>query len=504
MPHWWSNVMKRLTAAKAAFTKPVVITDPLDIDADWNDYDSRRLRYDIFWAFYENTVYDEIASAGRNWVKQYKTRFGLYKYIRPIYNPSYRVGEFWRSHIWAGSTKALLNHFVYGDNANEDQLREAIEQIWAWSNWEIRKDTVPLYGSVMGDVVISIVDDQVHQKVFFDIVHPGNLAFVETDAMGNVKGYEIQEERLDPQTHTERTVVYKEVAFRDGENVVFTTFLNDKPFAWNGIEASWTRPYGFVPMVVIQHNNVELQWGWSEILPGQSKFREVDDVTSKLDDQIRKLVDSPWLFSGVAKPTDSPTTSETSLIGTAALNRPQPGREEVPAIYGPEGATATPLVADLEIEQVSNHIGTIIKEIERDYPELRLMSLLNEDAGNISGRALEIARQPSESKVLQRRPNYYNAMVRANQMAVAIAGFNGYNQFDLTSFDAGLLDHSIGDVPIFTAGDFDKQELLAGKVTILKQLTDAGASLEQAALLVGFTLEQAAQLSQVDLGILER
>lgn len=504
MPKWWSNIMHKLTAAKVAFTKPVVITDPLNIDADWNDYDSRRLRYDIFWAFYENTQYDEMLLSFRNWVSQYKTRFGLYKYIRPIYNPSYRLGEFWRSHIWAGSTQLILDSLEYGDSANEDLLREAIEQIWQWSNWEIKKDIVPLYGSTMGDVAILIVDDQEHKKVLFDIVHPGNLVFVEKDAMGNVKGYEIQEKRFDPQTHLERTVIYKEVAFRDNENVVFTTFLDDEPFAWNGIEASWTRPYGFVPMVIIQHNDVGLEWGWSEILPGQSKFREVDDVTSKLDDQIRKLVDSGWLFAGVSKPTDSPVASETSLTGTAALNRPQPGREEIPIFYGPEGATATPLVADLEIEQVSNHIGSIIREIERDYPELRLMSLLNEDAGNISGRALEIARQPSESKVRQRRPNYYNALIRANQMAVAIAGFNKLNQFDLNSFDAGLLDHSIGDLPIFTSGEFDTLDLLTSKITALKTLTDAGASLQQAALLVGFTEDEAAELSEVDLSILER
>jgi hypothetical protein len=442
MPKWWLNLMHKLTAAKVAFTKPVVITDPLDVDADWNDYDSRRLRYDIFWAFYENTVYDEVQATFRNWAKQYKTRYGLYKYIRTIYNPSYRLGEFWRGHIWAGAAARILDNLEYGDSANEDQLREAIEQIWLWSNWEIKKDIIPLYGSIMGDVAISIVDDQERGKVFFNIVHPGNLSFVELDSMGNVKGYEIQEERLDPRTHIERTVLYTEIALRDGDNVIFTTLLNGKPFPWNGIEESWERPYGFVPMVVIQHNDVGLQWGWSEVLPGQSKFREVDDVTS--------------------------------------------------------------LVADLEIEEVSNHIGTIVKEIERDYPELRLMSLLNENVGVISGRALEIARQPSESKVRQRRPNYYNAMARANQMAVAIAGFNGLNDFNLDSFDAGLLDHSIGDLPIFTSGEFDKQDLLNGRAAILKQLTDAGASLEQSALLAGFTEDEAIQLSEVDISIQER
>jgi len=52
-----------------------------------------------------------------------------------------------------------------------------------------------------------------------------------------------------------------------------------------------------------------------------------------------------------------------------------------------------------------------------------------------------------------------NLMLEMTQADGAIAGFNGYNQFDLNSFDAGLLDHSIGDLPVFTAGDFDTLDL---------------------------------------------
>lgn len=489
--------MTRITAATKAFQKPDIITDPLDLDADFNDWDSRRLRYDIYWAFYENTVYDEVLGGFRNWPRNYKTVFGLYKYIRPIYNPSYREGEFWKAHLWAGAAADIPLIFPDGKN---DQLDDAIRQIWEWSNWESKKDIVPLYGSVMGDVAISIVDDPDKKKVFFDIIHPGKIAYVEKDAMGNVRGYEIQEERQDPTTTREHMVTYSEIVMRNGENVEYLTLLNGEAYKWDGNKAaSWTVPYGFVPMVLIQHNDVGLEWGWSEIHPGQSKFREVDDLGSKLDDQIRKMVDSPWLLAGVTKPTSSPTTTETALTGTAAANRPQPGREEVPTLYGPVGATATPLVSDLDIEQTSNHINTIIKEIERDYPELRLMAL-DESGSNISGRALRIARQPAETKVNQRRPNYYNALVRANQMAVAIAGHNGYiGGYGLDSFGLGALDHDIGKMPIFSIDPLDDLELLKTKAETLKVLTDAGASIQQAAILAGFTEEEAQALAQIDL-----
>lgn len=501
--------MTRLSAARKAYDHPDIVSNPLDLDADFNDWDSRRLRYDISWALYENTVY--IEAVFRNWVKSYKTKNGLYKYIRNIYNPSYRLGEFWKAHLWAGALKDIP--LVFPETVDDEALTKAIMQIWTWSNWEVKKDIIPLYGSVMGDVGILIIDDKVRGKVSFNVIHPGNIAFVEKDAMGNIKGYEIQEERPDPRTAARKAaVLYTEIAIRDGEDVVYTTLLDGKPWAWNTDEngtpiETWTRPYGFVPMVLIQHNDVGLEWGWSEIHPGQSKFREVDDLASNLDDQIRKITHPFWLFAGVSKPEDSPTTSEPRLTGTAALNQPQPGREQQSAMYTPEkDAKAIPLVAPLEIEEVSNHIATIVDEIERDYPELHLMAL-DDEAGNISGRALRIIRQPAETKVNQRRPGYYNGLVRATQMAVAIAGSNdyeGFGGFDLKSFDRGLLDHSIGKMPIFSVDPLDEIELTAATAAVIKTFTDAGASIEQAALRAGLNEDEAAALASVDLSVLER
>lgn len=497
--------MTRLTSARRAFLESVIVTDPLDLDADFNDWDSRRLRYDINWAFYENTAYIEMAA--RNWPKGYKTKFGLYRYIRNIYNPAYRLGEFWKAHLWAGALADIP--LVFPENVDAENLLTAIHQIWQWSNWEIKKDIVPLYGSVMGDVGILIRNDTLRGKVFLDVIHPGNIAAVELDAMGNVKGYEIQEERPDPRNVTGQAVTYTEIAIRDGDEVNYTTLLDGKLWAWNGekIGSSWSCPYGFVPMVLIQHNNVGLEWGWSEIHPGQSKFREVDDQASKLNDQIRKTTDPIWVFFGVTAPESSPTFTETRLTGKAAANRPEPGREEANALYGSKDGSAVPLVAPLDIEAVISSIQNMTKEFERDYPELGLQAKIDEGGGTVSGRMLRLARQPAETKVNQRRPGYYDALVRAQQMAVAIAGFSKYESFggfDLNSFERGLLNHSIGQMPIFAVDPLDDLEISEKTATIIKLFTDAGAGIEQAALRAGLDEKEAAALAKVDLSILER
>ena len=198
--------MTRIVAGYKAFQKPQLITDPMRlVDDKFGEYDSRRLRYAIYWGFYENTAYDSV----HKWAQSYKTQHGLYRYIRNIYNPSYRLGEFWKAHMWGGPLDPLAGTgkeqpSTLPISTEIETLRPAIGQIWKWSNWQLNKDIVPLYGSILGDVAIKVVEDLNRQKVYLDIVHPGAIADVDLDAYGNVKGYCLIEERYDPRPGASR------------------------------------------------------------------------------------------------------------------------------------------------------------------------------------------------------------------------------------------------------------------------------------------------------------
>lgn len=422
--------------------------------ACFGDVDARRLRYDLLWAYFENSAYRDI----HLWAKKYKADFGLYRYTRGIYNPSYRLGTFWATHLMGGQLDPRA-----GDGTEPSaipimdataSLRRAIVQLWQWSNWHANKDIFTLYGAVLGDVALKVIDDTDREKVYLQVLHPGLLKDVLFDPFGNVKGYTIEEERADP-LGKRRSVTYTEVATRDGDLVVYQTFLNNSPYGWDTMPPEWDEPYGFVPLVVTQHHNVGLDWGWSELHPGLGKFREVDDLASKLHDQIRILVNAPMLLAGVAPPTTKPSVPQTA----ATTARPEPGREEAPVLYGPVGATATPLVAPLDIAATSAEIKEGLNELERDYPELSL--LIKTASGDASGRALRTARQPVETKVQQRRAAYDAALVRAQQMAVAIGGHRGYDGFrgfSLDSYRAGKLDHHIGKRPVFAVDPLDDLE----------------------------------------------
>lgn len=452
------GVINRFMAGITAFREAWLNSgDAAKIDT-FGSFDARRLRYGINWSYFENTAYRDI----HQWAAKMKSDYGVYRHTRNIYNPTYRIVMFYRAHIWGGALDKNAGELGAIPIATQNEAhRIAIADLWKKSNWAIEKSIVAQHGAIFGDVAIRVVDDPKRGRVSLQTVNPETLKSVVLDTAGNVKAYEIEYERVDP-LNPNAKAMYCESATRDGDDVVYKTMRNGSAFAYaenaiNGTAVSeWREPYGFIPMVSIKHNTIGLDWGWSEIHPALSKIREVDDVASKVSDQIRKMVDSGWLFSGIKKPDTPPTMTGRS----ATANAPAPGREEMPALYATDpNARATPLVAPLDIASALAHIAAINAELEREFPELQ-MDIWNA-GGDTSGRALRLARQRVTQKVFERRPSYDDALVRAMQMAIGIGGMRGYaayKGFDLDSYGRGDLDFDIASRPVFEVDEFEKLE----------------------------------------------
>jgi hypothetical protein len=475
----WSASMAATRAFREEFTNTNLLGNNI-FSQDFSTWEGRKLRYAILWAMYENTAYRNM----HVWAQSYKTTFGLYRWIRNIESPTSRLGDFWQAHIWgglldpnAGDGKEKPSALPIATATEDKQLRAAIAKLWDWSNWQVTKDVVTLRGTVLGDTFIKVVDDAKRSKVYLSALHPASVRDLSIDQWGNVKEYVLEEMRPDPDSG--RPVLYREEATRDGINVQYRTYRNGAPFAWNEKAADWQEPYGFIPLVFIQHRNVGLNWGWSEMHNGLPLFREVDDQSSLLNDQIRKMVNAPYFFAGVSAPSANANGGVQVSKSTSTDNNPQAGREDMPALYGPSGATATPLIAPLDITATAARIENLVSKIERDFPELS--DNLENAAGDVSGRALRINRQPVIDKVNQRRPSYDSALVRAQQMAIAIGGFRNYDQafsgYDLNSFKAGKLDHIIAERPVFAKDPLDDLEVETSFWTAAGLATKAGVPL---------------------------
>jgi len=472
-----TTFLDRIKLGITAFREAYLTSSVIDTE-DWNEQRARRLRYQVLWAQYEQTSYRDIHS----WATAYRKKYALYKYARPIYNPAYRLGEFWKAHLFGGLLDMEAGEQgaipILTDNEN---LRLAIAELWKWSRWQVQKDTLAVRGTILGDAIIQVVDDVSRGRVYLSLLYPGDFESVNLDVFGNVKGYVIQVARPDPRGGSRMVTYREEVTRPDSQQVLYRTFLNGQPYAWpENVNRSWeaysewTEPYTFVPLVVIQHNDVGLDWGWSELHPIRAKVQEVDDLASLISDQIRKTVDPVWLMKGMKKVS-------LSLTGAADdddTDRPAPGREELQALWGiPVDGGAEAMVADLKLENVLLHLASIVKEIERDV--LELSADIHTSSGDASGRALRTARQPVVSKVVQRRVNYEGALVAAQQMAIAIAGWRGYYAgFDLNSYAKGDLDHTIAPRSVFERDPLDASEIDTAFWQAANAAIKVGVSLE--------------------------
>jgi hypothetical protein len=454
----------------------------------WSDYGYRQVRYAIFWAHHEGNVFRAI----HRWSEALKEDRQLYAYIRTIFSPAYRIGEFWAGHLWGGMLDpeagdgtirpSCLPVLVPETVADPEMLRAAIALVWEYSLWQAKKDTVTRTGAVKGDVAMVVHDDG--YSVSVRCVDPGTVADVRRDSRGNVKEYVLQEWRSDPEADRlgpfgRRLVRYTEWCRRVGSSVAYTTYRDGEEYDWRDyregtLEAdllvgpSWIEPYDFVPMVFVQHRDMGLGFGWSELQPDFGKLYELDDLASKLSDQIRKTVDCKWAVAGA-----TPDDLDVDLTEGDGEGDDGAGREKEATIWLPEGATVTPMVAPLDIPGVASHIKSILDDIEKDHPELA-----TDNVGLASsGEARRVAREKVQANVVQRRAPYDDALVRICQMAISIGAikeYEGYEGYDAGSYDRGELDFAIGDRPVFAV---DRSEQLAeAKATIdlIKVGRDAG------------------------------
>ena len=155
--------------------------------------------------------------------------------------------------------------------------------------------------------------------------------------------------------------------------------------------------------------------------------------------------------------------------------------DSVPILYvnrSPDEARVEPLIGDLNIEHGLKALDGQLGDISQDLPELRLSEALR---SGMSGEALGRAFSDVLAQIQAVRSNHDSGLVRAQQMAVAIAGASGYAPefagFNLASFAQGRLDHSIGSRPVLPRSSEEDLQELKDRWAMVKQAVESGAPL---------------------------
>lgn len=404
--------------------------------------DTRQTRYGVLWGFYLNDCYDELVN---DYAQSYKANRALYTNIKALYNPVARLVDFYVAKIAGGTLDPAGVEGALPIEGAEPGVIEAIMQVWRWSHWGRKKALWARWGACLGDVVLKVVEDQRLKQVAIQVQWPGDLVDADFDRLGRVTYADFEyvaQERNQDNTLVDYT--YREVITPES----FATYKNGKPFDFvNNEEAgelwTWANEFGFVPVVVTRHKDAGHNWGLCAFHNGIPKIDDVNDLASHLGDQVRKAVHPQWIAFG-AKPTTSGEGLERS---DKIWYHPKPdGRIEA-------------LVEDINIADTAAEIQNRLKELERDFPELKVYQMSD---SNLSGRAVKLLYGDVIDRVTEARGQYYAALVEANQMALRIGAYRAL-------WAGSLIDefeHQIGETAIFAEDDAEALALQSQQMAL--------------------------------------
>lgn len=411
----------------------------------FDTFESRLSRYATYESYLNNTVYSHINAQS----SQHKLLLKLYPNVRAIYNPVKRQNDLLTSYVYGGNLD--MEHLKNGAIpivSKDTAIIDAIRNIFVWSRWGENKSLFVSQGANLGDVFLKVCDDRLKQKTRLEVIHPARVRQIETDSVGNITSAIIQYMRYDEPdlslqnpghngynavtsllqwyTYTEVITKDKFSTYKNGELYPFYMDMNGQPVK------EWDNEYGFVPMVMANHNITGLKFGTNAYYNSTRKIDEVNDAASLLDDQIRKIV-IPLLAAINVKKKEDVTVDASD-------------KDKFVMLYMPEGSDIKPVVSPIDIAGVGGNIDKILAEIERDLPELALQTIRTH--GQLTAPGVETAYADAIARIKQARGQYDAALVRALKMAISIGGYNAYEGFagfSLDSYDKGDLDFAIKD-----------------------------------------------------------
>jgi hypothetical protein len=464
-------------------------------------YSNQASTYDLLWSYYNNSLFDQHSS--HIW-SVYKSNYNLYRNIRPLYNPTQRLVNFYAAQVYPGVLSEDGADLPEGiplavpfSQDTPDELKAAIAQFWLWSNWQAKKAVQVRFGCALGDVLIEVIDDLERRKVSANVVWPGFVTDLSLDSMGNVKAYTLEYQASEPDGTLYQ---YKKVV----DQSAFHFYKDDEPFDY-GAGAAYDNVYGFVPAVWIKPIDQGSEHGAPVIAGSLNKVDDLNNLVSHTHDQIHKVIGAPLVLWSTGIIQNLFNTEKRGA--THDFQEPASDQESILMLQGPTGGKVESLAGNLNLADTLAYINGLLGEIEQDHPELTFYRELRA-MSQVTGPAATRLVGDVASRVAEVQAAYDQANISLFRMAVAIGGMRAnsgawgpldlqrakFAPFNLDSFAAGDLDMAIMPRPLLTATKLENAMEEQAMWTGVKLATDAGVPLALVLKRAGWTDEQIQEL----------
>jgi hypothetical protein len=198
----------------------------------------------------------------------------------------------------------------------------------------------------------------------------------------------------------------------------------------------------------------------------------INVLMTHVNEQIGRHVRVVWVVGASGSP---PTSIDLSGEQIVYINLQAGGTPP----------TVEPLVANLDLTGAIAEIQLLMAQVEDKLPELKATA--GKFLANQSGDTVKELRKPAEDRLASVLPNYEDALIRVQQMAISagvlyqlwnVGTGTGTREAADRAYRDGLLDHSFKDRPVLPVDDTAQRTAF---LTQLKGLQDAGLSFAAAA-----------------------
>jgi hypothetical protein len=378
--------------------------------------------------------------------------------MKPLRNPAHRAVEFHVSHLWSGAL-GLAFPLV----TKNKKLPDAIAKIDEWSNWGSQKQLAARWFANMGDMFIKIAEKSEGgevTRVYKDPIKPKYVTDFDLDERSFITYIRI-DVPAGEEMHTEvwsktrgSYRLWKHNRSIDTPVEQLGTPVDVKTFEQLGFD--------FIPIVHAKFIDIGEPRGVGCFVHALDKIDEANRQATRLHQILFRY---------------NKATNAVSANGMDASGKPLPpptitGRdgstadESNPAVLGDDDLYLLPgmskleqMVPDIKYDAALEILNAQMDEISNDLPEILWYEL--KDKGELSNVALKTLLGPAVARVLEARGNAEPALVRANQMALTIAGVHNLESFrDLGSFEKGDFQHTFAERDVIPMSAKEKAELV--------------------------------------------
>lgn len=417
--------------------------------------------------------------------------------MRGLRNPAFRVVEFYVAALWPGQLPDALPI-----EAENEDIKVAIQQIWTWSNWGSQKQVFARWLPMLGDCFIKVVQSTARDRVYFQLVDPGHVVDFRTDDRGYLTYCRIDVPVRRGQGAAARSRTHTEVWSRDqgtfrrwehdqGDRAVeeLGVPIEETPFADFNID--------FVPIVHCQFRDVGEDRGVGAFTLSIDKIDEVARKATRLSQQLFRGNTNTWVVEGQG--TDASNRplpplrvgADGAVDGSATLRL---GDETMMSLPG--GYTLKSLVPTIDFGASLAALNADMLELQADLPEMAYWRI-PEASGDPSGRALRYLLAPALSRAAEARGNAFDALARADAMALTIAASARLRGFaDLGSYEAGDFVHSFVEQDVIPINELERSQAQVQSWTAAKLQKDAGVATSRILTERGYSEDNVAAFAQ--------